>query len=278
MRHEVELTPDHPGFWDTSYRARRDAIAALARTAVRGCPAPEVEYTEEEHSLWSALWSELEPLHAASAFTPLRCGATHMSTWQKRIPQLFEVSRWLDSQTGFRLEPVPGLIPSHAFFLALGEGVFLCTQYIRHPSRPHYTPEPDIVHELMGHAASLAHAELAALNRLFGHAARRADAATLLEMERVYWYTLEFGLVREQGTLKALGAGLLSSVEELRGVRGDGRKPALKDWDLTTLRRTPYRTDCPQEALFVASSFGHICREISDWLACIAGSFRKDLR
>lgn len=103
MRHEVELTPDHPGFSDSSYRVRRDYIASLARRATRGCPAPMVRYTAEEHSLWSSLWSQLEPLHSLSAFTPLCCGATHEAMWRDRIPQLSEVSCWLAPRTGFQL-------------------------------------------------------------------------------------------------------------------------------------------------------------------------------
>lgn len=237
----------------------------------------EVVYTAEEHALWAMLRRTLTPLHDRVACAPLRAAAARVPLPPHRIPQLHEVSSWLAPLSRFQLQPVTGLVPSRAFLGALGESVFLSTQYIRAPAHPFYTPEPDIVHELLGHAASLAHPQLAALNRLFGHAARSADAATLVELERVYWYTLEFGLLREDGAVKALGAGLLSSVQELQGLCGRGPAPILRDWDLPTLIATPYKTDLPQRTLFVAPSFTHLIERTSAWLVGIAARSQREV-
>ena len=96
--------------------------------------------------------------------------------------------------------PVAGLISARGFLSCLGRGVFLSTQYMRHHSMPLYTPEPDVIHELIGHATSFFDPDFVRLSRLFGQAALVADAPTLARLERVYWYTLEFGLAREGTT------------------------------------------------------------------------------
>src|SRR3712207_1467060 len=123
-----------------------------------------------------------------------------------RIPQLREVSEKVGAVSGFRLEPVAGLVEPRVFLESLAGGVFLSTQYIRHHSTPLYTPEPDVVHELLGHAVTLADERLAELNRLVGEAVRRtASAGALDRLARVYWFTIEFGVLRERGRVKAYG-------------------------------------------------------------------------
>ena len=212
MNHVVELPTDHPGFADPIYRARRDAVAR----AGQGTP---VVYAPDEHALWSRLARELVPLHARHACRAIREASEHVRLPVDRIPQLDEVSALVARRTGFVLEPVAGLVPSREFFAALARGVFLSTRYIRHGSRPDYTPEPDVVHELFGHAASLADPTIASLNRAVGRASLDSDDDELAVLERFYWFTLEFGLVLEDGEPKALGAGLLSSVAEIQRDR-----------------------------------------------------------
>ena len=129
--------------------------------------------------------------------------------------------------------------------------------------RRDYTPEPDVVHELVGHAASLMGPELAELNRAFGRAAREADKRELARIERAYWFTLEFGAVRETGTVKAIGAGLLSSVAELGGML-DG--PELCPLDLDVAANTDYETTRTQDRLFVAESFDAMLAQLGAWL------------
>src|SRR6185295_6964723 len=98
----------------------------------------------------------------------------------------------------------------------LARGVFLSTQYIRHHSTPLYTPEPDVAHEIIGHAVTLANKQFAELNRLFGEAVRRTNLTSELDrLAHVYWFTIEFGVLRENGQIKAYGTGLLSSAGEL---------------------------------------------------------------
>src|SRR5207249_12037325 len=125
------------------------------------------------------------------------------------IPQLREVNEKVQAISGFRLEPVAGLVQPRVFLENHADGVFLCTQYIRHHSTPMYTPEPDVVHEIVGHGVTLACAQLAELNRLFGQAVKRTTSSEALErLSRVYWFTIEFGVLSEDGKVKAYGTGL----------------------------------------------------------------------
>jgi phenylalanine-4-hydroxylase len=258
----VQLDADHPGFRDPEYRARRNAIARLA-LEYRGGPVPEVEYTPDEQEVWRRVWERLDPLHAQWACQALREAEQELPLDRREIPQLAALNPRLTAASGFEMLPVAGLVSARTFLAHLGEGVFLSTQYMRHPSAPLYTPEPDLVHELVGHAASLAHAELAALSRALGRAAARADEAGLKALERVYWFTLEFGAVAERGQVKALGAGLLSSVGELERLPGGPHLP----WDLPRIAATPYDPTTFQPGYFVAPSFARLLDDLGAWAA-----------
>jgi phenylalanine-4-hydroxylase len=137
---------------------------------------------------------------------------------------------------------------------------------MRHHSRPLYTPEPDVIHELIGHATSFFDEDFVRLSRLFGEAALVADAAMLARLERVYWYTLEFGLAREGDEVKAYGAGLLSSYGELGGFESRSK---LEPFDLEKISRTPYDPTNYQAVLFVAPSFRQMAREVGRWLESV---------
>ena len=263
---EQELTPldpDHPGFRDPVYRQRRDVIARIALGYQTGQPIPEAPYTEEEHSVWRTILAELEELHTWRVCAEIRELQQVLPLSRDRIPQLQAVSAQLEVAGGFRMEPVAGLISPRTFMRYLGQRVFLSTQYIRHHSRPFYTPEPDIVHELTGHAATLVHPGIAELNRLLGQAAAVASDAEMLRLERVYWYTLEFGVVEERGELRAFGAGLLSSCGELAGYETHA---TLQPWDLEAIAQTPYDPTDLQETLFVAPSFTRLLVDVTMWV------------
>src|SRR5438552_632586 len=177
---------------------------------------PLIAYTDQEHAVWRKVWENLEPLHRSRAIREWREGAAELSLDKRAVPQLVAIDEKLKGP-GMQMLPVAGLISARGFLSCLGRGVFLSTQYMRHHSRPLYTPEPDVIHELIGHATSFFDPDYVRLSQLFGQAALVADAPTLARLERVYWYTLEFGLARERDEVKAYGAGLLSSYGELGG-------------------------------------------------------------
>ncbi len=263
-RHSVvRLDPDHPGFRDAEYRARRNHIARIASVYRPGSPVPDAPYTEEENELWRTVLDALAPAHRAHACAEYLDSVRSLALPRHRIPQLAEVSARVRALSGFRLEPVAGLVEPRVFLESLADGVFLCTQYIRHHSTPHYTPEPDVVHELIGHATTLAGPRLAEINRHVGRAVRRARGAEEIErIARAYWFTVEFGVVREGGAVKAYGTGLLSSAGELEAM---GRAE-LRPLDLEAASRHTYDPTSFQPVLFCADSFDSMCLALADFL------------
>jgi len=259
----VTLDADHPGFHDPAYRLRRDEIAHAALTYIEGEPAPDVEYTEEEHAVWREVWRNLDPLHARYACREYLEASAKINLSRHTIPQLRAVNQTIEPCFGFRMLPVAGLVTAGAFLSQLGQGTFLSTQYMRHHSVPLYTPEPDVVHELIGHAATFTHDRFAELNRAFGRAALVASPADVERIGRVYWYTLEFGVVEQDGALKVYGAGLLSSFGELGRFELEER---LTMFDIERMAATSYDPTQYQQALFVAPGFDVMAREVQSWL------------
>jgi len=267
----VTLAPDHPGFHDQEYRNRRNEIAQLSFSFRTGSPVPVVAYIPPEHRVWAEVWESLNEGHARWACRESQALQEVLPLDRRRIPQLEEVNERLMGVSGFRMEPVAGLIQSRTFLRYLGKRVFLSTQYMRHHSRPLYTPEPDVVHELIGHAATLIHPGIAELNRLMGLASDVADDEEMRRIENVYWYTLEFGLVLEGDKPKAFGAGLLSSGGELKRI-GTGQVSFL-DWDIHRISQTAYDPTQFQKSLFVAPNFTRILTDVSAWIR--AGGWRR---
>ena len=247
----VQLDRDHPGFRDPEYRERRNAIAALALAHRIGDPAPRIQYTSREHEVWRVVHERLAPLHARYACAEFLAQWPRIGFEGSRISQLADVSETLTKATGFSLSPVAGLVTPRTFMRELSRGRFLATQYMRHHSRPLYTPEPDVIHELVGHVALLADPKFADINRLFGEATERADDAQIEALIRLYWYALEFGVVRGAQGLRVVGAGLLSSFGELEAFEA---RAHLRPFDIAQIASMPFDPTDYQGVLFVAES------------------------
>ena len=256
----AELDADHPGFADEAYRARRRRIDALARGYRHGDALPEVEYSDAEHAVWRQVFERLAPLYERYAARSYRDALAQLSQRSgfgpERIPQLAELSDHLRKRTGFRIRPVPGLLASRDFLAGLAFRVFFATQYIRHPSRPLYTPEPDVCHEFLGHVPMFADQAFADLSQEIGLASLGASDAEIEQLARCYWFSVEFGLVREGSELRAYGAGLLSSFGELEYAceppAGGGAE--LRAWDPEAAARQDFPITDYQPVYFVADS------------------------
>lgn len=261
----VALDADHPGFHDPDYRASRARIDEHARTYREGQPVPLIDYTDQEQATWRAVYEALRPLHERHACSAYRRIVREMEAvcgfGPERIPQARAVSEYLEDRTGFRIYPVPGLLASRDFLAGLAFRVFFSTQYVRHHSRPLYTPEPDVCHELLGHAPMFADLAFADFSQEIGLASLGASDAEIERLARCYWYSVEFGLLREEGALKAYGAGLLSSSGELTYACGGApldeeprEAPALFDWDPAAAAERPFPITEYQSGYFVARS------------------------
>jgi len=260
MATSVGLDHDHPGFADPAYRARRDTIAAASAGYRAGGPIPAVAYTAVEHEVWRTVARQLAPKHERYACAEYRRAAARLALPTDEVPPLAVVTDRLEQLTGFHIAPVPGLVPPRSFYGSLAERTFLSTQYVRHPSVPLYTPEPDIIHEVIGHANFLASERMADLYEAAGAASRRAESDAALDFfSRVFWFSIEFGVLWEGGELRTYGSGILSSFGELDHFRDADIRP----FDLRAMGTQPYDISVYQPVLFAARSFDHALDELA---------------
>jgi phenylalanine-4-hydroxylase len=264
----VHLAHDHPGANDPVYRARRSEIAAAALRWQPGEPAPEISYTEDEENVWRTVSRELERKHERYAIGEYREAKARVGLPVNRIPSLEEVSELLEPISCWRYLPAAGLVPLAKFYRSLGDRRFYSTQYVRHPAVPLYTPEPDIVHEVIGHGHLLAAPTFGELHRLAGEAARRLeDEENLKFLSKVFWFSLEFGTVIEDGELRAYGAGILSSYGEIEEFRGMDHRPldliemGTADYDITAYQPVLYRAESIEELIVVIGGFFAECSD-----------------
>lgn len=245
------------------YEARRAEITALANHPA----APvDVDYLPAENQTWATVSDALQPLWDRHVAAPLIEARDRLDLPTDRVPQLSEVSQRLGPITGFRYGSVPGTVSAPEFFAALADQTFLSTQFIRWSGNPLYTPEPDVIHEVGGHATSLATPQLAELHRLAGQAAISA-LPPLPEIAAVFWYSIEFGVVQPgigtgratrtgtEGGPKAYGTGLLSSPGELAWFADNAE---IRPLDIDEMINTPYDISRYQPVLFAADSLDHV--------------------
>lgn len=251
-----QLELDHPGASDEAYRTRRDYIASLAKNFRETGVITDVEYTEDEQGVWRYVTGELEELHQKHASPFYLKAKKDLGITTERIPQLSEMNRRLKELTGFRLAPIEGLVETRGFLSWLSYRTMLSTQYIRHHSRPEYTPEPDIVHEAIGHIPMFTNPNFADYSQFIGHGARIATDEQIEQLGRLYWFTVEFGLVEHEGDIKAYGAGLLSSFGELENAFSD--RVTRRPFDLEQVINTTYDYSEMQPILYVIPSYAEL--------------------
>eukprot|EP00052_Salpingoeca_macrocollata_P017270 m.140169 g.140169 ORF g.140169 m.140169 type:complete len:484 (+) comp20330_c0_seq2:1892-3343(+) len=271
----AELESDHPGFTDAAYRKRRESFADIAVNYKYGQSIPRVTYTPEEIETWKAVYNKLTQLHETHTCEEYRhifpllkenCGYR-----SDNIPQLEDVSNFLHECTGFRLRPTPGLLSSRDFLAGLAFRVFHSTQYIRHHTKPLYTPEPDVCHELLGHAPLFADKEFAEFSHEVGLASLGASDEDVKKLATCYWFTVEFGLVMEHGKRKAFGAGLLSSFGELQYCLSD--EPECRPFEPEVTAVTDYPITTYQPIYYVAESFENMKDKMREFASKIQRPF-----
>ena len=251
-----QLHLDHPGANDADYLERRNHIASLSKKFRDTGLITDVEYNSREQRVWRYVAEELEELQQKYASPFYLRAKKDLGITTERIPQLSEMNRRLQELTGFRLTPIEGLVETRGFLSWLSYRTMLCTQYIRHHSQPAYTPEPDIVHEAIGHIPMFTNTNFADYSQFIGHGARIANDKQLEELGRLYWFTVEFGLVEHEGNIKAYGAGLLSSFGELEHAFSD--KVERRKFDLEEVINQDFSYSDMQKLLYVIPSYAEL--------------------
>jgi phenylalanine-4-hydroxylase len=214
-------------------------------------------YSAAEHALWRKLYQRQFSLMSRYAAKPVRDALADLD-FGAGVPNLEQVSAKLMRATGWRLVAVPGFIPDTAFFAHLARRQFPVTIWLRKPEEIDYLVEPDIFHDFFGHVPLLFDPVFADFLQLYGKKGAEAERlGTTPYLARLYWYTVEFGLIRETDGIKTFGAGILSSYAETP-FSIDDASPNRIGFDLERVMRTAYRIDDFQQSYFVLESFGQL--------------------
>uniref|UniRef100_H2YCI3 phenylalanine 4-monooxygenase n=1 Tax=Ciona savignyi TaxID=51511 RepID=H2YCI3_CIOSA len=269
-----ELDADHPGFKDTEYRKRRDYFTQIAMSYKHGDKIPRVEYTKKEVETWGKVYKELMSLHptyaCAQHLQNLPLLSKYCNCAEDNVPQLEDISNFLQDRTGFRIRPAAGFLSPRDFLAGLAFRVFNCTQYIRHDSDPYYTPEPDICHEILGHVPLLADPEFAQFSQEIGLASLGVSDQDISKLAGCYLYTVEFGLCKEKDGIKAYGAGLLSSIAELKHALSSPEK--IKAFDAVTASCQESHVTAFQPVYFLSPSFSQAKAEMREFASTLKRS------
>lgn len=217
-----------------------------------------VGYTSEQHALWAELVGRRMPQLREAACREYMEGFELIGLREDLLPDLSAVSDRLEPRTGWRSTPVSGFLPADAFFEMLAARMFPTTTWLRSRESMEYTPEPDIFHDVFGHVPMHAHPVFADFLQEYGRvcSALIDDPVALERMGRLFWFTVEFGLIRQGGGVKVYGSGLISSHGECTRVLGGGCE--VRDFDLDKVLETVVDTGAMQPVLYAVESFEQI--------------------
>jgi phenylalanine-4-hydroxylase len=264
----LELEAGHPGLGDEGYIARRHDLFRLCRAArLASQPPPLIDYTGEEQRIWREVTPTLDQLHVRHASDIYLRAKRELKISEKEIPQLRQISEHLLQANGMHLIPAEGPIPYRTFYRYIAERGFPCTQFIRHGSKPEFTPEPDMIHDCLGHVPPLLNPDYAALLTLIGRAVVEVQTGDqVLALKRLSWFSVEFGLIQEGGGTKVFGAGILSSIGEIPNSlfsKDVERRPFVT----REVIETDYDPSRMQDLLFVLPSLPFLRHEVEQLAA-----------
>jgi phenylalanine-4-hydroxylase len=259
----LELEPGHPGLGDADYVRRREFLFDLTRQHRLGKLGPPlVDYTAEETRIWREVSAKLHELHEKHACDMYLKAKHDLKINETEIPQLRTISQRLERETKIHLVPAEGALPYRTFYEAIAGRGFPVTQFLRHGSHPEFTPEPDMIHDCLGHVPPLMNRDYAELLVLIGKAAATTPHGDqVLALKRFSWFSIEFGLIEEAGETKVFGAGILSSTGEIPHAlfsKDARRRPFVTD----TVIAQDYDPSKMQVDFFIAPSFAFLRREL----------------
>ena len=223
-------------------------------------PQGWANYTAEEHATWDTLFARQTRLLPGRASDAYLKGLDALRLSEGGIPDFEELSDRLAKLTGWRVVAVPGLVPDEVFFDHMANRRFVAGNFIRRPDQLDYLQEPDVFHDVFGHVPMLADPVFADYLEAYGKGGQRAMQHDALKyLGRLYWYTVEFGLIAEGDGLRIYGSGIVSSAAESRFALDDP-SPNRLGFDLARVMRTEYRIDDFQQNYFVIPSFDELLR------------------
>ena len=224
-------------------------------------PQGWADYTPAEHALWDRLFARQAAMLPGRVAPEFLAGLDILRLSKPGIPDFEELSERLMKATGWRVVAVPGLVPEDVFFDHLANRRFVAGNFIRTPEQLDYLEEPDVFHDVFGHVPLLANPVFADYMQAYGRGGLRSlEYGAIDKLARLYWYTVEFGLIRSSGDLRLYGAGIVSSYGESVFALDDP-SPDRLGFDLKRVMRTQYRIDDYQQNYFVIDSFDDLLRQ-----------------
>ena len=221
-------------------------------------------YTADEQEVWRTLYARMETLLPGRAADEFLTGLATLKLEKDRIPALADVSSKLQKITNWQIARTPGLLDAHDFFSYLARRIFPFTDYIRARHELDYTPAPDCFHDIYGHTPMIVHPRFADFYQKIGQAALNCkDPAVEEGLTRIYWFTVEFGLIKNAGGPRIYGNGIISSSGETQHSLTDKVKKVA--YRPETLAAQPYDIWHFQETLFVIDSFDQLEAEFIRW-------------
>ena len=268
-----DLVSDHVGFSDLNYVERRMKIAEIANNySILSNEIPIVDYLDTEKETWAIIYDVLTALHKQYAcdeylsnFEELRRG---YGLSRRTIPQLQHITDYLHSKSGFKVIPVAGMLTQRDFLNFLAFKLFASTQFIRHHSDPLYSPEPDIVHEILGHVPMLANKDFADFSQLIGLASLGASDSDIERLGKCYLFSVEFGLIKTND-FKVYGAGILSSAKEILNIVN--KVPNFHYFE----PENTYHYHCPLSDLQTDLFWSHSLAEVKEKMIDFISKFDK---
>ena len=221
-------------------------------------------YTADEHAVWDRLFARQAGMLTSRVVPAFLKGLEVLRMSRPGIPDFDELNERLSKATGWQVVAVPGLVPDEVFFEHLANRRFVAGRFIRTLDQLDYLEEPDVFHDVFGHVPLLADPTFADYMQAYGEGGLRAAKLGMIEaLARLYWYTVEFGLIRDGGDLKLYGAGIVSSYGESLFALDD-ESPNRLAFDLERVMRSAYRIDDYQQTYFVIDSFEDLLRQTRD--------------
>jgi phenylalanine-4-hydroxylase len=220
-------------------------------------------YTDEEHGTWKLMFERQMKALPGRASEEYLTALKRLDLPSDRIPSLHDLSAKLEKFTGWKITRVEGLVPEKEFFQCLAQKLFPCTDFIRSREELEYTPSPDMFHDIFGHLPLITNPTFASFYEAFGKAALNASGDVITELQRIYWFSVEFGLIENQDGLRIYGSGILSSVGEVPYSLSE--KVRRHSFDFEKVAAQYFEIFHMQDDYFVIPSFDWLLENFKDY-------------